>query len=317
MKILYYHYVRPTPEGLPHFRYLHIEDFRAQLDHLGHAYGFVPRDAFLAAAAGGASAPEGVVLTFDDGFRDHHDHVLPELLRRGLWGLFYVPTGPYQNRAALSVHRVHYLLGRHGGARMLEAVRSHLSLAMLSREGTEAFRRISYAGQDNDSATTEFKRALNYHLAPAWRQAVLDRLAAEFGGDRDLVEELYMPPAHVRALQEAGMIVGSHSVTHPVLSTLESVEQRREIVESFDFLEAVTGGLTLRTFCYPYGHAGTYTAQTIELLAEADCRLAFTTGSSDVTAADLDTRPLALPRYDCNLFPHGRAAYGPSRPERA
>lgn len=35
----------------------------------------------------------GVVLTFDDGFRDFYDVVLPELVRTGLPGLLYLATG--------------------------------------------------------------------------------------------------------------------------------------------------------------------------------------------------------------------------------
>ena len=40
MKALMYHYVRPWPEDLPYFRYLHIDDFCRQLDWLQKTFSF-------------------------------------------------------------------------------------------------------------------------------------------------------------------------------------------------------------------------------------------------------------------------------------
>ena len=123
-----------------------------------------------------------------------------------------------------------------------------------------------------------------------------------------------MTPVEIRLLAEKGMIVGSHSVSHPVFSTLPPKAQAREIADSFAFLEEASGGLGLRTFCYPYGHSHTYDADTVRLLGESGCRLAFTAEHRDVTSDDMTTAPLELPRHDCNAFAHGRASYGTRRP---
>jgi len=315
MKILYYHYVRPTPDGLPHFRYLHIEDFCAQLDYLGTEFGFVSRDAFLKAVEGGGPFPDGVVLTFDDGFQDHVAHVLPELERRGIWGMFFIPTGPYGSGEMLDVHRVHYLLGAHGGKDMLEVLQKKIEPDMLIHEHRAEFSEQTYGDQDNDAATDAFKRILNYFMDSAARKPVLDGIMTDFCDEAALVSRLYMSKEDIARLHRTGMIVGSHSVTHPVFSTIGIAEQRREITDSFAFLDEVTGGLDLRTFCYPYGHAHTYTPETVTILAENNCRFSFTTGNVDATAEDFATHPLEVPRYDCNRFPHGQASYGSSRPE--
>ena len=105
----------PDRAGLPYFRHLHIDDFEQQWDYFVKEYGAVTRADFLAALESGQPAP-GVVLTFDDGLKDHYDYVLPRLQARGLWGLFYVPTGVYAAGRLLDVHRVHLLLGRNGSA---------------------------------------------------------------------------------------------------------------------------------------------------------------------------------------------------------
>jgi peptidoglycan/xylan/chitin deacetylase (PgdA/CDA1 family) len=77
-----YHYVRPATDGLPHFPFLRLADFERQLDDFAANYGFVDRDAFVRWGQG-SSAPDGVLLTFDDGLRDHIEFVLPTLQARG------------------------------------------------------------------------------------------------------------------------------------------------------------------------------------------------------------------------------------------
>ena len=92
-----YHYVRPDSSRLPFFRHLHIDDFRQQLDYFETNYELIDRERFLDSLNTGVAAPNGCVLTFDDGFKDHYQYVLPELTSRGLWGVFYVPTGMYES----------------------------------------------------------------------------------------------------------------------------------------------------------------------------------------------------------------------------
>ena len=305
LKSLMYHYVRPDRRDFPHFRHLHIDDFRRQLDWLAANGGFADRAAFLEALEGGP-LPDGAVLTFDDGFADHHDFVLPELDRRGLWGIFYVPTGPLAGGGMLDVHRVHMLLGRFDAAVVAEHLRRQISPDMIDAEKQREFAEQTYRWQRNPDAVLFVKRTLNYFLLPAYRGPVLDALMARFFGEEEaaLAEELYMTPARIRALREAGMIVGSHSVSHPVMSRLSTAEQEREIGASLAFLERLLGEPVV-TFCYPYGGRATFTRETEELLADRGVKFSFAVEPRDITIDDLRERPHALPRYDCNMFPHG------------
>ena len=306
MKAVMYHYVRPETAELPYLRYLHIEDFRRQLDHFAQAYGFVSRGTFLDSLDGVKAPPEGVVLTFDDGFVDHFEWVLPELEARGLWGLFYVPTGYYETGAILDAHRVHYLLGRFGGHAALKELRGLLSDSMVSEDYVATFETPTYQHQINDESTTLFKRTLNYYVKEADRGGLIDALWARLLPGVDLDGSLYMSPDMLRHMCDRGMILGSHTVTHPVLSKLDESAQRREIVASFAKLNELTGDLALRTFCYPYGGFHNFNDVTERVLAKAGCRFAFNVESRDVASSDLRDRPFALPRYDCNQFPHGQ-----------
>lgn len=118
MKTIMYHYVRKSDEKFPFFRYLSVENFRKQLEYFEKKFGFVRYEDFIALKQDLSifERMKGkILLSFDDGFKDHYDFVLPELLKRGLFGLFFISTGVYEKRKALDVHRIHYLLGKWGG----------------------------------------------------------------------------------------------------------------------------------------------------------------------------------------------------------
>ena len=316
MKAVMYHYVRPVPPDMPHFRYLHVDGFRRQLDWLKETVGFVSRDAFVEALEGGP-VPDAAVLTFDDAFSDHYDHVFHELSARGLWGVFYAPSAILRSDRLLDVHRIHVLLGRVGGTRALDAAMRLVDDTMLSHGTIDAFRRQTYTRQDNDADTTTFKRVMNYFISYEHRAAVLDRLMGDFGIDAAMEaaikRDFYVDAAQLRRMAEGGMTIGSHGANHLLMSKLSEPEQWTEIDASFGALAEVLDA-PVETFCYPYGGFHSFDATTERLLGEAGARYSFNVEPRDVTAADLSCRPQALPRWDCNAFPHGRAHYGPTAP---
>src|SRR5262249_18176322 len=74
---------------------------------------------------------------------------------------------------------------------------------------------------------------------------------------------------NIRELARGGrMELGSHTVTHPVLSALTEETQRREIENSKRWLDNITGR-GVHGFAYPHGSPDTYTPRTVELVGEA------------------------------------------------
>jgi len=300
-----YHYVRPTDPALPYFRHLDLVDFKKQLSYLEEQYGFLSKSDFLHSLETCTPKP-GIVLTFDDGFRDHYKYVLPCLLERGLWGIFYIPTSFYQKGKLLDVHQIHLLIGMHGGEVVFNALKSLVSENMLSHGNVEEFRKLTYRDQKNDDYTNLVKRTLNYYISYDHREFVIYELMRRLlHEDGSLVNNFYMSPMEIRQLQEKGMIVGSHTVNHPVMSKLSKDDQEKEIIQSFNFLEDITGGLSLKTFCYPYGGFYSFTKETEMLLEERGCLFSFNVEPKNIDEYDLRNRRQALPRYDCNQFPFG------------
>ena len=317
MKAVMYHYVRPAQPDLPHFRYLHADNFCRQLDLLAGTIGIATRDGFMQALEGGP-VPGGAVLTFDDAFSDHYDQVFHEIAARGLWGVFYVPTAGLESDRLLDVHRIHVLLGRVGGTRALAAAVRLVDDTMLSHGTVEAFRQQTYLGQDNDADTSTFKRMMNYFISYEHRTGVLDRLMAAFGMDASeeaaFKRSFYVDARQLRRMADGGMTIGSHGANHLLMSKLSEAAQQAEIDASFSALSDVLDA-PVDTFCYPYGGFHSFDATTERLLGAAGARYSFNVEPRDVTAADLLGRPQALPRWDCNAFPHGRAHKGPIAPQ--
>lgn len=307
MKAVMYHYVRPDDSASPFFRHLHLDDFRSQLDWLGKTHGFVDQHEFLSVINGAPVPRDGVILTFDDGVADHHRYVLPELEARGLWGIFYVPTGFYRTGQMLDVHRVHQLLGCHGGVFMFEALQKIIEPRMLAHDHVEEFHSTTYVHQNNDQATIAFKRTLNYFIDAMHREYILDSLEDHCFKGVIRPHDFYMNENQLKDLHSRGMMVGSHSVNHRVMSLLTSDEQALEISDSFSALEHILGDeLEPRSFCYPYGGFHTFTHTTEKLLTMAGCRFSFNVEPRDINVSDVAERPQALPRYDCNMFPFGQ-----------
>jgi peptidoglycan/xylan/chitin deacetylase (PgdA/CDA1 family) len=301
-----YHYIRPSAEDLPYFPYLRLANFERQLDDFERVYGFVTRDAFVHWVEGGP-APNGVLLTFDDGLRDHAEFVLPSLRARGLFGLFYVPSGPATTGSILDVHKVHLVVGKLGGKAILdwlEANASHL-LAAQNDSGAESY----YASQTADKATKFVKYLFNWTIEGAEKGAALDALLdLAFRGRPPRWQDVYLDEQAMRDLSDAGMGVGPHGHTHEVTSRLSPEQQRDEINISCAFVERV-GGSRLWGYCYPFGSQSSFSRDTERTVSQAGCPLAFAVEPNDIVTPLARASRYALPRHNCNAFPHGTVSY--------
>ncbi len=309
MKAIMYHYVRESRQDLPYFRYLHRDDFEKQLDYFTKEFGFVTRDGFYNALK--AKKPlEGVLLSFDDGLADHYDYVFPILKKRGLWGTFFLSSGPYKTQKLLDVHRVHLLLGRLGGDALLQKIENKLTHEMLIDGNMERFSGSTYLQQSNDEPTTRAKQIINFYMKPEYKDKVLEDLIAQnFGEERRVFEEFYLKPDQIKEMAENGMSVGSHASTHTLLSNLSPKKQKQEIEDSYEFLKALCGDAYEKSFCYPYGGSQSFTADTQEILRRNKVLYALSVEPRDIDTRDLEEK-YALPRYDCNMFKFGQARLG-------
>ena len=308
MKVVMYHYVRKFSDKYPNFRFLDVSNFRKQLLFFEKEYGFVERDEWLEyVSTGHMPTKKGkVLLTFDDAMSCHYKYVFPELLDKGLWGVFYVPTNPYKLGKILDVHRIHLLCGAFEGDNLLKIALGLLTDSMIPDKRVDAFKNDTYKSQENNRGVSEFKRLMNYFIDYDHREKIIDEIAKELGY-RFVADQFYVSIKNLLKMKKNGMFIGSHTASHPVMSKLSYKEQLSELKESFAELSEVFDP-NLKTYCHPYGGKHDFNNNTIRALGNCGVAYSFMVDPRDVNAMDFTLSRHMLPRYDCNFFKFGRAS---------
>ena len=292
-----YHYVRPYEANYPHFNNLDTQTFKRQLDYFKKKYGFISKKDYIYAIKNKVNI-DGVVLTFDDGFKDHYSYVMPELIKRGLWGVFYVSTGIYRKNKLLGVHRVHYLKGKYGADKILDEVLSEVEDYMLDHNTIEEFDKEIYLHSNYEDNEKQLRRLLNYFIKYEYRDAILDTIMKKFFDEDELFSNVYLSIKEIQELSSNGNIIGSHTISHSVLSRLTYNEQFDEIKDSFDFINQIVSQ-NYKSFCYPYGYSSSYNQDTLNILKElkVDDACVF-----DNKIQGNDIKQYTISRIDCNRF---------------
>jgi peptidoglycan/xylan/chitin deacetylase (PgdA/CDA1 family) len=306
LTIVMYHYVRDLPNSAyPRIKGLQAELFDGQLDHICRHYSVCSLRQVVAAARGETPLPpKACLLTFDDGFTDHREVVLPRLLQRGITGSFYPPVRCAEERWVLDVHKVQFIIAVSLDVEklvkdVLAAVAEHRAVHDLPDDETLL---RTYRGPSRfDSPEIIFvKRLLQHGLPQQVRQAVIDRLFERrvSHDEKAFADELYMSVGQLQEMLAAGMEVGGHGYAHDWLEHFPLEQQAADIQHTVGFLERLQGTPPRDwTMCYPYG---SYNETTLKLLRQAGCALGLTTKVG--VNADL-SRPLELQRLDTNDLP--------------
>ena len=300
--VVFYHYVRNVERtAFPGIKALSVIDFEAQLDWLQQRFDIVNGTAFERAVTRGTrfDAPTAL-LTFDDGFVDHYEHVFPVLRSRGLGGMFFLVGGTLRATPLLaSVHKTHFLLSALGAQQFAaEAGRA------LAAEGVEAGpgrgeRQGIY--RYDEAPDVRIKRVLNYEAPYPIADKVLSTLFEHYIGDATaFARQLYLSREQIREMAAGGMTFGFHTETHPVLSRLGRAEQGNELRDGPRMIRELTGQAAV-PFCYPYGFPHTYNADTLALLQEYGYSMAFNTVRREAQVGT-DAR-FELPRFDTRDVP--------------
>ena len=141
---------------------------------------------------------------------------------------------------------------------------------------------------------------MNYYGDIKLKHKILDYLLKKFEINIKS-KDYYLNKKEIKYLSSLGMVIGTHTESHTLLSSLSYKKQFLEIKNSKVFLENVVNK-KVDTFCYPYGSKLSYNKNTITILKRLNFKLAYNTEPRDIDFKDLQKKYLQLPRYDCNQF---------------
>lgn len=247
--------------------------FDAQMALIARNFNVLPLREAVERLRSGSLPARAVCITFDDGYANNCEIALPILSRRRVPATVFVAPG--------------YLNGkRMFNDTVLEAVRraradaSPPTLAgadLTSTRGRiEAWERI----------VTSWK-----YLDPGERLARAEALAMEVGAA--LPTDIMMTDEQVRRLHRAGIEIGAHTMSHPILTRIDPGASFQEMTESRRRLEEIIGS-RVTSFAYPNGRPiKDYDRTHVALAGQAGFALAVTTAWG---AATMGSDRLQIPR---------------------
>ena len=304
LTIVMYHYVRPIIESkFPGIKGLELEGFRRQLDYLTERFNIVSTEQVVDSCMNDSKLPPNACwLTFDDGYKDHYNFVLPELLSRKLHGAFFPPRIAIEEDVVLDVNSTHHILSC---ASDIKDLVSDLNMCchmdgMSDEEISSFYKEFAVANRFDNADTIYVKRMLQHVLPESLRISITAKLFQDFVGvsAEEFSQELYMSVDEVSELIKSGMYVGSHGSMHYWLDRISSEEQEKDIQSSLGFLENVGAATNNWVMCYPYG---AYNDTTLSLLRRHNASVGITT---EARVANISNdNQFTLPRLDTNDFP--------------
>jgi peptidoglycan/xylan/chitin deacetylase (PgdA/CDA1 family) len=237
MKAVMYHYVQEFNPKIKYLSYLNYKNFEKQLKVFQKSFGFIDCSKAKNFDAN-INLKKKIFLTFDDGLLCHYNYVFPILKKNNINAIFYIPTAPYINEKILGVHKIHLILGFFGGEVACNFLDKYLDITMLDSDLIEEFEKFTYVLQVNSDYINKFKRVLNYYIKYEYRDKVIDDIFINFFGnkEKDMIKNVYMSLNQINELYKAGMVIGSHGVSHRLMSRLNEEEFKNEIDNSFDLL---------------------------------------------------------------------------------
>lgn len=235
---------------------------------------------------GSASLPRNpIIVTFDDGYRDNHDVALPILRRQAIPADFFVCPWYIENRRLFWWDRIAFCLKKTDKDSVELTYPSRMSLRTDNSEAIEASRH----------------QAL--HIVKHTPRLKIERFvggmerAAEIKPDEEKrADELIMTWDQVRALRDAGMGIGSHSFSHPVLPMVDQRTVSHELTRSRFMLESRLGE-PVQMLAFP---VGSFREGTKELAQRAgyDLAYSYSSGASFLGRFDpYEVRRLAVERH--------------------
>ena len=277
LSVLVLHRVLAEPDPLfPEA--MHVARFTELCRWAGSLFHVLPLDDAARRLREGTLPERALAISFDDGYADNHDVALPILRQQGLPATFFIATG---------------FLG--GGCMwndvVIEAFRRsslrQVDFGALLEPGRFTFER----NWDRRIALEAVIAQIKY-LPPESRLALISEITNRL--EVETPTDLMMSPAAVKGLRRAGMQIGAHTVSHPILSNLDATTKRREIGDSKRFLETLLGE-RVELFAYPNGKPGEdFDADSVRAVRELGFSAAFTTARG---AANRHSDALQIPRF--------------------
>jgi peptidoglycan/xylan/chitin deacetylase (PgdA/CDA1 family) len=248
------------------------ESFRAQFQFLKDRYNVISPEEFLGWCEGLHQLPaRSVLLTCDDGLQNCLHDMLPLLQEFDIECLFFVTGASLGQTPTMLWYEELYL--------MLLAAHVEFSVEL-----PEIGERIRATSLTRHSAWWTLVNKLSQQDSER-RKGLLEAIAIQLGLEKNWNAKyredpvlsrrfLLLSGAEVKQLAVSGGSMGSHTLSHPVLSQSSTEAAWNEISGSKRELDQMLGQETW-AFAYPFGDSTSVTSREVEMAERAGFKTAF------------------------------------------
>lgn len=264
--LVYHGVVEESDENVPYDKSVHIstETLRTHLSILCRLGARpVTVDEVARSIRAGRSLPGfSVSITFDDAYANIVKNALPVLEQHGFKATVFAPAGYVDTEELLWNDLIHYLVDSEIECR-------ELGIPELGDRGLMTAQEVVYA----------LKTVANHVRLDAIRR-LEDR--ADLSRPPDPAGSRICTSEELRMLRSRGWVIGSHSLTHPIMSKMPSSEAFKELIDSRERLADLLGEPPMG-FAYPDGD---FDDELVALVKRAGYSYAVTAGGAVCTSAD-------------------------------
>lgn len=262
--------------------------FNEVLSWVARWFQVMPLDTAVSRLGAGTLPARAAAITFDDGYADNAINALPLLQRHGMAATFFIATSFLDG-------------GRMWNDSVIEAVRAFRGKALDLRDAGLG----SYGLESDEQRGIAIEALLGHikYLEPRERQDAVAHVVDVAGAS--LPDNLMMRSEQVLALRNAGMQIGAHTCSHPILEKIPDGQAQSEITNSKTSLESLLGE-PVSLFAYPNGKPDVdYSARHVAMVRQAGYVAAVSTAPG---AAMQTTDIHQLPRF--TPWDRTRSRYG-------
>lgn len=183
-----------------------------------------------------------LLITFDDGYRDNHDHAFKLLKEFKMSALFFVATEVFEQKNLLWDNQFFYSLQHAGLAATQNFFSKHFPDENLNSPLVNQLCRKLFHLFATKIASQKQRVQLIFDFANLTRTLA----------PQTLLEDFYLTAEQVAMMAKDGMDFGAHTHSHALLPGSTASEVEFELRKSKEVLQSITGK-PISTFCYPSG----------------------------------------------------------------
>ena len=254
VQILIYHRVNDDRDAF--FPGVSIDAFTKEMEYLVRHYSVLALEDAVDGLQSRDLPDKAVVVTFDDGYRDNYLNAFPILKRLSIPATIFLATDAISSGRMLWHDRV-FTAFRKTNAPILEGL------------GRTDLPRYSLTTLEEKLLAQRAVLKLLRCVDEGERSRLIDRLISTLGvEDRKEDRGLMLDWDEIKEMHDSGISFGSHTVTHPILSTLSIDRTKMEVYGSKKTIEEKLG-IPAKAFAYPNGGRGDFNEDIKTLVRRA------------------------------------------------